>query len=177
MRSKTYKWCGPESAQVTFRYPLPQAEIDAIIAADVEFTRQGDESFAAWAEENPNEWVIAQLAWRRTEKCAEIRRIHRNWIRGQLAIHPADRLAAALAYWRGCEEDYEDGRDEEYHMPEYDLIPWIERAERCLKAGNLDGACIVLRDAYASMGGVFPEGLNVVEGEGWEDVIIAARTA
>jgi hypothetical protein len=172
-RTKTYGWCGPATTEVVFRYPLPQAEIDAIIAADVESNRQGDESFAAWAAENPNEWVTAQLAWRRTEKCAELRRLHRNWIRGQLAMHPADRLAEALAYWRGCEE----GDRDEYQMPEYDLIPWIERAERCLKAGNLDGACIVLRDAYASMGGVFPDGLNVVEGEGWEDVIVAGRDA
>lgn len=150
---------------VTFRFPLPEAEVEALIADHTCRYHEVHASLSLSLENKPpSEYDTTKLkAALASPKSLERHEMRMDGLRRLYRVPPHVRLREELAYWRDEEENWPDEDDA------YPLLPWISAAENALRKEGVQQAFLVLREAVAS-GTPIPEGLDVLHGEMWEDV-------
>ena len=149
---------------VTFRFPLPEAEVEAIIADNTRRHHEVHASLSLSLETGLMEYDTTKLkAALASPKSLERHEMRMDGLRKMYRVPPDVRLREELAYWRDEEENWPDEDDA------YPLLPWISAAENALRKEGVQQAFLVLREAVASDTPI-PEGLDVVCGEMWEDV-------
>jgi len=81
---------------------------------------------------------------------------------------PKERLLTALAYWIPIQEN-----DTDEDTKQYSMLPWLLRIQEHLGEDDLTAAFLEMRDMEAALGGTVPDGLSVIHGDEWCDVIFS----
>ena len=147
---------------ITLRYPLSEAEIDAVIKDRERTYRKTRDSL----DQVEGEWADRIRAHMDSPRAKKRWEVEMEGLRRIYRVSPEDRLRNELDFWQRTEERLTEDREE---PNDYPLLPWIYSAQRALRRDDFRKAVLVLREALAS-GVQVPEGLDVLHGEIWEDV-------